>query len=152
MVMKLHLFRQCKGVKMIITKIISEKIKTFPSQNDRSDEGSELVFNGRVRGVEDGRPILSLDYEYYQGMAETQLKQLAEETVKKFPIRDLLCQHRVGQVKVGETSLHVVIWSKHREEGLNAITYFISELKKRIPIWKWAILKNGDRIPSMCSH
>tara|TARA_Y100000996_G_scaffold318024_1_gene254174 strand:+ start:937 stop:1350 length:414 start_codon:yes stop_codon:yes gene_type:complete len=137
---------------MIITEIISGKIKTFPSQNDRSDEGSELVFNGRVRSIEDGRPILSLDYEYYQGMAETQLKQLAEETVKKFPIRDLLCQHRVGEVKVGETSLHVVIWSKHRKEGLNAITYFISELKKRIPIWKWAILKNGDRIPSMCSH
>ena len=32
------------------------------------------------------------------------------------------------------------------------MTWFISELKKRVPIWKWAILEDGSRIPSECSH
>ena len=85
-------------------------------------------------------------------MAEAELTQLAEETCKKFPIHDLFCKHRIGRVDVGETSLHVVIWSKHRKEGLEAMTWFISELKKRVPIWKWAILEDGSRIPSECAH
>ena len=81
-----------------------------------------------------------------------QLTNLANESLNKYPISDLFCKHRVGKVKVGETSLHVIIWSKHRKEGFKALAYFISELKKRIPIWKWAILEDGTKIPSECSH
>jgi len=99
-----------------------------------------------------GRKITALEYEQYEGMALRELQQLAEETVGKFPIHDLFCKHRVGKVNVGETSLHVVIWSKHRQEGIDALSWFIVELKKRIPIWKWAILEDGSRIPSECSH
>jgi molybdopterin synthase catalytic subunit len=32
------------------------------------------------------------------------------------------------------------------------MSWFISELKKRIPIWKWAIMEDGTRIPSECTH
>ena len=88
----------------------------------------------------------------YEGMAETELNQIAEEAVRKFLINDLFCKHRIGKVKVGEVSLHVVIWSKHRKEGLEAMTYFIAELKKRVPIWKWAILQDGTKVPSECTH
>jgi len=91
-----------------------------------------------------------LFYEHYKGMAENELKRLAEETVKIFRIHDLYCRHRIGIVKVGEISLHVMILSKHREEGLFALEYFIAELKKTVPIWKWALLKNGKKIPSKC--
>jgi molybdopterin synthase catalytic subunit len=85
-------------------------------------------------------------------MAEAELTQLAEEAIKLFPIHDLFCKHRIGKVEVGETSLHVSIWSKHRREGLDAMSWFIIELKKRVPIWKWAILEDGSRIPSKCDH
>lgn len=63
-------------------------------------------------------------------MAEVELTQLAKATCEKFPIHDLFCKHRIGRVDVGETSLHVSIGSKHRKEGLDAMTWFISELKK----------------------
>ena len=85
-------------------------------------------------------------------MTEAELTQLAEEAMNKFPIHDLFCRHRIGRVDAGETSLHVSIWSKHRREGLDAMDWFISELKKRVPIWKWAILEDGSRIPSECEH
>jgi molybdopterin synthase catalytic subunit len=85
-------------------------------------------------------------------MAEEELTQLAKATCENFPIHDLFCKHRIGRVDVGGTSLHVSIGSKHRKEGLEAMTWFISELKKRVPIWKWAILEDGSRIPSECSH
>ena len=127
-------------------------IKFFRSDDNRQQDGAELIFNGRVRATEHGKNITALEYEQYEGMAETELTQLAEETVGKFPIHDLFCKHRIGKINVSETSLHVVIWSKHRKEGLEAMTWFITELKKRVPIWKWAIMEDGRKIPSECSH
>jgi len=137
---------------MIITEIVRGLIIPFPSDDSRMDEGAELIFNGRVRDKEQGKLITGLEYEHYNGMAEKELNDIAIKTVNKFPIRDLLCRHRVGRVNIGETSLHVTIWSKHRKEGLEAMTYFIKELKKQVPIWKWAILEDGKKIPSACSH
>ena len=137
---------------MIKIEIVKGPIIPFPSDDSRTQDGAELVFNGRVRATEHGENITALEYEQYEGMAETELRNLAENTVKRFPLHDLLCKHRVGKVKVGETSLHVVIWSKHRQEGIDAMSWFIVELKKRIPIWKWAILEDGSRIPSECAH
>ena len=137
---------------MIITEIVHGRIIHFPTDETRRDEGAELVFNGRVRSTENGKLILALEYEHYSGMAEKELNGLAEETVEKFPLRDLFCRHRIGRINIGETSLHVAIWSKHRKEGLEAMTYFITELKKRVPIWKWAILQDGEKVPSECAH
>ena len=137
---------------MIKIEIVKGPITPFPSDDSRTQDAAELVFNGRVRAKEHGENITALEYEQYEGMAETELRNLAENTVKRFPLHDLLCKHRVGKVKVGETSLHVVIWSKHRQEGIDSMSWFIVELKKRIPIWKWAILEDGSRIPSECAH
>ena len=89
-----------------------------------------MFFNGRVRSKESGQAIKALEYEQYEEMAESELKLLAEESLSKFPISNIFCIHRIGKINVGETSLHVAIWSKHRKEGLDAITYFISELKE----------------------
>ena len=137
---------------MIITEIVPGHIVPFPTDDSRRDEGAELVFNGRVRSTEHGKLILALEYEHYSGMAEKELNDLALETAEKFPLRDVFCRHRVGRINIGETSLHVAIWSKHRKEGLEAMTYFITELKKRVPIWKWAVLMDGEKIPSECAH
>ena len=137
---------------MIIVEIVNGPIKFFQTDDNHQQDGAELIFNGRVRATELGENITALEYEQYEGMAETELTQLAEETVGKFPIHDLFCKHRIGKINVSETSLHVVIWSKHRKEGLEAMTWFITELKKRVPIWKWAIMEDGRKIPSECFH
>lgn len=137
---------------MVQVEIVDGPLEFVTHDDDRSQDGAELVFNGRVRDTENGNKITSLEYEQYDGMAENELTDLANKTLKKFPINDLFCKHRVGKVIVGDTSLHVVIWSKHRREGLEAMTWFISELKKSVPIWKWAILEDGTRVPSECEH
>ena len=137
---------------MIKVEIIGSYIIPFDSNDNQKEKGAELIFNGRVRGTEHGKKIKMLEYEQYEDMAEKELRMIAQETQNKFPIKDLLCRHRIGEVKVGETSLHVSVWSKHRKEGLEAMSFFIIELKKRVPIWKWAILENGEKIPSKCKH
>ena len=137
---------------MIRVEIVDSSIIPFESDDNQKEKGAELIFNGRVRETEHGKKIKVLEYEQYEDMAEKELINIARETQNKFPIKDLLCRHRIGEVKVGETSLHVSIWSKHRKEGLEAMSFFIIELKKRVPIWKWVILENGEKIPSECKH
>ena len=137
---------------MIVTEIVPSQIVPFPSDDSRRNDGSEIVFNGRVRSMENDQKIIALEYEQYEGMAESELKMIAQEVCQKYPITDLFCKHRIGTVAVGETSLHVVMWSKHRKEGLDSMTFFLGELKKRVPIWKWAILQDGTKIPSDCTH
>ena len=137
---------------MIKVEIIRDPVKLFAINDDRKEDGAELVFNGRVRNKERGKEIIALEYEQYEGMAELELKEIAQRTCKKFPIKDLFCRHRIGIINVGEISLHVVIWSKHRREGLEAMNWFISELKKHVPIWKWAIMIDNTRVPSESKH
>ena len=137
---------------MIDIQIVNQPIIYFEHEESRNKDGSELLFNGRVRSKEGDNLIKELEYEQYEGMALSELTNLANESLNKYPISDLFCIHRIGKIKVGEASLHVVIWSKHRKEGFEAMSYFIAELKKRVPIWKWAILQDGTKIPSECSH
>jgi molybdopterin synthase catalytic subunit len=105
-----------------------------------------------VREMENGQPIVALDYEYYKGMAEKELQKLGEETMSRFAINQLDCIHRVGKIPVGEASLRVVIWSKHRVEALDAMAWFISQMKRDVPIWKNAVLEDGSWISSTCSQ
>ena len=137
---------------MIRVKIAKDPVKLFGVDDKRKEDGAELIFNGRVRNMEQGKEIIALEYEQYEGMAEVELKKIAKQTCKKFPITDLFCRHRIGIIDVGEISLHVVIWSKHRRESLEAMNWFISELKKHVPIWKWAIMIDNTRVPSECEH
>ena len=137
---------------MVKVKIINKPITPFISDDSRKQDGAELIFNGRVRNTENGKEIIALEYEQYEGMAELELKNIAHLTCEQFPINDLFCQHRVGIINIGEISLHVVIWSKHRKEALAAMDWFILRLKKLVPIWKWAIMTDNTRVPSECEH
>lgn len=133
---------------MPFIQIISDSMPPFVDTRNRKDSGAEIIFHGCVRKEEDGKEIVALEYEYYAGMAEQVLSDLAKETIIKFKLNDLLCIHRTGHVSAGEISVRVVVWSKHRKEGEDALEYFISKMKTEVPIWKWAITAEGDRFPT----
>jgi|TARA_B100000959_G_scaffold234804_1_gene252831 molybdopterin synthase catalytic subunit len=137
---------------MVRTRIINNTIPSLLSDETYANDGAEFQFYGRVRGMENGQPIVALDYEYYEGMAERELQKLGVEMFKKFSINKLDCIHRVGRILVGEASLRVVIWSKHRLDALDGMAWFISQIKKEVPIWKNAVLKDGSRITSKCTN
>ena len=137
---------------MIHTEITNKYIQPLLSDDTHKNNGAELQFYGRIRDLEHGQPIQALEYEFYEGMAEIELQKLAELTCKKFVINKFYCVHRVGIVPIGEASLLVAIWSKHRVDGLDAMAWFISQLKKDVPIWKNAVLEDGGKIPSHCDH
>jgi len=124
---------------------INNKIITPFDDIDFFDLGSELVFNGRVRNIENKQKILGLFYEQYEGMALKELIKLSNQTLDRFRIRHLFCKHRVGEVLSGEISLFVLMSSAHRKESFEALQWFITKLKKQVPMWKWMILENGTR-------
>lgn len=133
---------------MIDVGITPEPLEPFAPAGARPDAGAEILFHGRVRGTEAEREIVALHYEHYAGMAEAELRSLAEACVERFGLLDLACVHRIGDVPVGEPSLRVVIRARHRGEGVTGLDWFIRELKVRVPIWKWGVRADGERFPS----
>ena len=71
---------------MVKAEIVNGPIHFFPSEDSRQQDGAELVFNGRVRATEHGENITALEYEQYEGMAEAELTQLAEEAMNKLSL------------------------------------------------------------------
>ncbi len=122
---------------MVSASIRREKIDgwCFDLQPDRQ-AGAELVFTGLVRDMENDEKIGALVYEEYAGMARKELEKIGRQAVQRFRIADLYCVHRVGTIPVGEAAIVVLIRSKHRQEAFGAMSWFMDELKKSVPIWK----------------
>jgi len=120
-------------------------------------DGAVCVFDGIVRNNTRGRETLYLDYEAYREMALEQMRGLAFEAVEKFAVRDVALLHRLGRLRVGETSVLIVVASAHRGPAFEACRWLIDTLKKQVPIWKketfvdGAVWADGEPFPESLS-
>jgi len=103
------------------------------------DAGAVVNFLGIVRGTEEGTAIQALEYESFQRMAEHQFHLLLDEMERRWPVKSVRLVHRLGRVKVGESSLWVEVIAPHRGEAFAACQWLIDEMKRVVPIWKKAI-------------
>lgn len=100
------------------------------------DDGAVCAFDGIVRDNTRGHQTLHLDYEAYEEMALSQMQSLAADAIQRFGVRDVTLIHRLGRLRVGETSVLIVVASAHRGVAFDACRYVIDTLKKTVPIWK----------------
>lgn len=98
--------------------------------------GATVLFIGTVRDVNDGSPVTALDYSAYSTMAERELGDIAAEASARWNTTDIVVEHRIGSLALGEASVAIAIAHPHRGEAYAASRYVIEELKKRLPIWK----------------
>lgn len=98
--------------------------------------GGIVVFEGIVRGLEDGREIAALEYSAYEPMAQNVIRGIAADLVKKHGLLAMSVEHSRGRVGVGECSFRLAVWGRHRKEALAAADEFIDRLKSDVPIWK----------------
>lgn len=98
--------------------------------------GAFVVFEGVVRGEEDGARIRALEYQAYEPMAGKQLQLLAEAMIREFGVLDVAVWHSKGRVGVGKVSFRLVVEGTHRAEALEAVGAFIERMKRDVPIWK----------------
>ena len=118
-------------------------VQEFSEKIKRPSDGAIATFEGIVRDNSRGRKTLYLEYEAYEAMALKQMGGLACEAVRQFSVRDVAMVHRLGRLKVGETSVLIVVASAHRKEGLEACRWLIDTFKRTVPIWKKEYFEDG---------
>lgn len=98
--------------------------------------GATVVFVGTVRDMNDGEQVTGLDYSAYSEMAERELTDIVKEASSRWRTPDIVAEHRVGSLDLGDASVVIAVAHPHRGEAYEASRYVIEELKKRLPIWK----------------
>ena len=107
--------------------------------------GASLVFVGTVRNVNEGAEVSGLDYSAYSAMAESELASIVAEAAQRWGTEDIVVEHRIGSLEIGEASVVIAVAHPHRDEAYQASRYVIEELKQRLPVWKQERYVDGRR-------
>jgi molybdopterin synthase catalytic subunit len=111
----------------------------------REDEsGAVVLFCGVVRGQNQGRKVLYLEYDAYAPMAVKEMRKIGEEMRSRWPIAGVAMSHRIGRLEVGETSLIIAVSAPHRQDAFAACHYAIDRMKEAVPIWKKEVWEGGE--------
>jgi molybdopterin synthase catalytic subunit len=94
----------------------------------------------------DGRTgVTVLEYEAYDEQVLPRLEAVATELRRRWPAAGRVALlHRVGEVRVGEASVVVVVSAPHREEAFAAARFGIDAIKATVPIWKREVWAGGS--------
>ena len=110
----------------------------------RDESGAIALFYGVVRNENLGRNVLWLEYDAYPEMAIKKMREVADEVRAKFPVTGVGVLHRIGRLKIGETSLLVAVASGHRKEAFEACHYAVDRIKQIVPVWKKEVFEGGE--------
>jgi molybdopterin synthase catalytic subunit len=108
------------------------------------DAGAVATFVGTTRARSRGRDVVRLEYEAYEGMAETEMERIAEDLRRRYDLVGVAIHHRVGVVGIGETSVIVAVSAAHRADALAACRDAIDTLKQSVPLWKKEVYAGGE--------
>jgi molybdopterin synthase catalytic subunit len=129
---------------MAEAKIVTGPIDIAPleAQVSADTNGGICAFIGQVRRQSRGREVAYLEYDAYVPMAEKMLRRIAEEAEQKWGC-EVVIQHRIGRIELGEASVVVAVGAPHRAEAFEACRYCIDTLKETVPIWKREVCPDG---------
>ena len=103
----------------------------------RPDSGAMVLFLGTVRDhSETAQGVTHLEYEVYPEEVVPKIRQIVDEAGERWPILNVVVEHRSGSVALGEASVAVAVSAAHRADAFVAARFIIDELKTRAPIWK----------------
>lgn len=116
--------------------------------------GAVCVFSGMVRGETLGGEMRTgdvvqtqhLEYEAYEPMALSKMKQVADEIRQRWPlVQGIAIVQRVGRLEVGQNTILIACSSGHRDQGcFEAARYGIDRLKEIVPVWKKEVGRDGS--------
>ncbi len=102
----------------------------------RPSDGACIVFEGIVRDHHEGKPVESIFYDAYRPMAEKEIAKIVGDVRSQLPDVAIGVIHRLGPLRVGDTSIAIVCTSPHRAEAYEASRMLIDRIKQTVPIWK----------------
>ena len=111
--------------------------------------GAAAIFTGMVRGVTsrgDAHETVYLEYEAYKPMAESKMKQVADEIRERWPtIEGIAILQRIGRLYPRTPTVLIAVTAAHRDTGVfEAARYGIDRLKEIVPVWKKEVSPNGE--------
>lgn len=105
--------------------------------------GASVIFVGTVRNDQNGKPVEKLCYECYESLANREISLIVDEAKKRYGVDRIRVLHRIGWLKVGDVAVIIEVKSTHREEAFQACRAVIDEMKKKVPIWKKEVFRDG---------
>lgn len=109
--------------------------------------GAQDLFLGQIRSDKiDGKTVDSIDYSAYEPMALKAFEEVRNETLKQFELSGCYIYHSLGEVKVGEISLFVLVTSKHRKPVLEALPYLVNRIKAEVPIFAREVFEDQTHV------
>jgi molybdopterin synthase catalytic subunit len=106
--------------------------------------GAVVTFLGTVRGLNQGRRVLYLEYEAFEPLALRAFATIRDEARARWPSARVAFHHRVGRLELGEVSVGIAASSPHRAEAFAACRYVIERIKQIAPVWKREFFEGGD--------
>jgi len=106
--------------------------------------GAIVTFVGTTRNENAGRRVRRLEYEAFASMATKEMRTLAAQAKRRWPLRKVAMAHRTGVVPVGEASVAIAVSAGHRREAFEACRWLIDRLKEIVPIWKKEHYRGGE--------
>lgn len=144
--MKLLFCHQSAAVESLI-RITNNRLSLQEIMFELEDNsaGALSIFIGNVRNRGKSGNVSEIYYEAYSEMAEQKMREIENEAQTKWGIKKLVAIHRIGNIKVGESSIIIGVSSEHRHEAFEACKYIINNVKARVPIWKKEISKESQK-------
>lgn len=111
--------------------------------------GAAAIFTGMVRGeTKRGEPheTAYLEYEAYVPMAESKMKQVADEIRQRWPsVEGIAIVQRIGMLYPKTPTVLIACTAAHRDTGVfEAARYGIDRLKEIVPVWKKEVGPDGE--------
>lgn len=104
---------------------------------DRPGDGAVVSFTGLARAVaQDGAVVEALTLDWYPGMTEGSMRDIAEGAALRFAVSDLVVVHRGGEIAPGDAIVFVAVAAPHRREAFLAADYLMDRLKTEAAFWK----------------
>ena len=102
----------------------------------RPSDGAYVLFDGVVRDHAEGKSVESIFYDAYRPMAEKEMAKIVDTVAREFDGVAMAVVHRLGLLRVGDSSIVIVCASPHRAEAFGACRATIDRIKETVPIWK----------------
>lgn len=107
----------------------------------RTDIGAVVSFVGLCRG-EQGK-LSALELEHYPGMAETEMKRIADLAIERFSLTGATAIHRYGRIEPGRNIVLVIAAAPHRQAAFDGANFIMDFLKTSAPFWKKEHVADG---------
>lgn len=107
--------------------------------------GATDVFIGSVRSCNQGREVVSVEYDIFKPLALCKFEEIVDAVMAQYgPLLKVYLAHAYGKLHVGEIAVVVAVGSQHRHEAFAACREVIDAVKHRSPIWKREFYVDGN--------